>query len=149
MVCETVQCPVTRTRCVPTCETKTCTVNVCKSVPYQATRCVTVCEPVCETVTVCKLVPTVVEKQVAVAAPACGDPCGAGAGCGTGCGDPCAAPACDPCARPRLGDRLRAAFAGFGGKFRGLFNRGGCGCEAAPACDSGCAAPAPSCGGCH
>ena len=37
-VTKQVTCPVTRTRCVPTCETVTCTVNVKKCVPYQATR---------------------------------------------------------------------------------------------------------------
>ena len=158
--CVTTQCPVTRcvkecvTTMVPVCKTrcvsevvcKTCTVNVCKSVPYQATR--TVCVPVCSTVTVnvCKMVPTCVDKQVLVSN-------GRGNGCAPACGpacptDPCA-PACDSgkgCSKGLgLKDKLCAFHSSMKDKVGGCFSKlRSCGhrCSAAPSCDLGCGAPA-------
>jgi len=131
--CVTTMVPVCKTRCVSECVAQTCTVNVCKSVPYQATR--TVCVPVCSTVTVnvCKMVATCVEKQVLVSN---------GNGCGNGCTDPCA-PACGHSGCGFKGFGLKDKLAGCFAKIRSLGSRS---C-AAPSCDLGCGA-APACGGC-
>lgn len=83
-VTEQVQCPVTRTTCVPV--QKTITVNECHKVckPVQCTKIVCECQPVCEKVKVCKMVPKCVEKQVACA-PACQPTC---------CQPTCCQPSC-------------------------------------------------------
>jgi hypothetical protein len=65
-VTKTVPVTCTRTRCVPTVETVTKTVNVRKCVAYQATREVCVMQPVKEKVKVCKMVAKEVEKDVVV-----------------------------------------------------------------------------------
>lgn len=140
--CVTTMVPVCKTRCVSECVPQTCTVHVCKSVPYQATR--TVCVPVCSTVTVnvCKMVPTCVEKQVLVSN---------GQGCNSGCGNNACAPSCDTGCSKGLG--LKDKLCGFassmkdrvGGAFSKLRSCGKRNC-ATPSCDLGCGAPA--CGGC-
>ena len=55
--------------------TETCTVNVCKCVPYTATRCVTKCVPVCEKVMCTRMVCKPVCKTITECAPACCEPC--------------------------------------------------------------------------
>lgn len=165
--CVTTQCPVTRcvkecvTTMVPVCKTKcvsevvakTCTVNVCKSVPYEATR--TICVPVAtqETVNVCKMVPTIVEKQVLVSnGNGCGNGCGSADPCGNGCGS---ADACSTgCGMKGFGlkDKLCGFGSGLKDKVGGAFSKIrsiGCRKSCTPTCDLGCGAPAaPSCSGC-
>ena len=157
--CVTTQCPVTRcvkecvTSMVPVCKTKcvsevvakTCTVNVCHKVAYQATR--TVCVPVCSTVTVnvCKMVPTCVEKQVLVSN---GSGCGHSDGCGHGDGHACGAPACGSKGLG-LKDKLCGMHSAMKDRVGGAFSKiRSCGHRtcATPSCDLGCGAPA--CGGC-
>jgi len=150
--CVTTMVPVCKTKCVSEVVAKTCTVNVCKSVPYQATR--TVCVPVCstETVNVCKMVATVVEQQVLVSNGNGG--CGATNGCGSaGCGNDACAPACGGGCFKGFGlkDKLCGFGSGMKDKVGGCFSKlrslGSRKC-AAPSCDLGCGAPAASCNGC-
>ena len=119
-VTKVVPTAVTRTRCVPTVENQTKTVNVRKCVAYQATREVCVNEMVKEKVKVCKMVARVVEKDVVVAAP-CGAPCG------NACGAPCGNPCDTGCGKAGLFDRLK-------GKMGGKKHKGGDCCAPAAAC---------------
>jgi hypothetical protein len=124
-VTKMVPTPVTRTRCVPTVETQTKTVNVNKCVAYQATREVTVCTPVKEKIKVCKMVPTVVEKEVVV-----------GNACGNGCDNACGNPCTTTCSsKGGLFSRLGGGFGGLKGKFG---NKGGCCAPAACGAAAGC-----------